>query len=424
MLLTPTMLGPVFPTLALQFAGRDTLDSRVTFARSGVATYFDSAGVLQTAASGVARIKAHTFDGNVWNNRGLLIEEARTNLILQSEGLSAPWMSFGSLELFVNNAIAPDGTLTADRISDDEFNAFVALQQDIPIGTGIIPYTYSVFVQKVTQDSFPEFQMIMTGGTAVTGAFQLDTKTGVTVIRLDQGGGGASVTVEELANHWRISTTITNVGGNTNLQVGILPGATKTFGAVETSTLGGINVWGHQLEQGSFASSYIKTTTAAVLRSDDLATITGTDFSNFFNPLEGTLLVVWRTPNSISGQFTRVVQFDDSTNNNRIGLLKNAGGALRFGVQRIGSSEAAPEISGGWNTGVEQKAIVRWGLNDFAISLNGSAPLFDTLGTIPTVDRMSIGRNGAVGLHLNGYIARVTYWSRRRPNGVLQSLTA
>jgi hypothetical protein len=73
------------PTLLLDFANVKALDPRITFTRASIATYFDQLGVMQTAASGVAR-----FDHNPLTDEslGLLIEEQRTNLVLNSATLS------------------------------------------------------------------------------------------------------------------------------------------------------------------------------------------------------------------------------------------------------------------------------------------------------------------------------------------------
>ena len=50
----------------------------------------------------------------------------------------------------------------------------------------------------------------------------------------------------------------------------------------------GIYLWGAQLEEGAFPSSYIPTTTAAATRSADVASITGTAFSGWYRQDEGT----------------------------------------------------------------------------------------------------------------------------------------
>lgn len=75
-----------------------TLGGLFTFSRASDATFTDSAGVLQTAASGVARVGHHRFEGGQWVDKGLLLEsEARTNLLLNSATLSTQ-------DVTVNNA--------------------------------------------------------------------------------------------------------------------------------------------------------------------------------------------------------------------------------------------------------------------------------------------------------------------------------
>lgn len=57
----------------------------VTFTRASTGTYFDSAGVMQTAAVNEPRID---YDPTTLALRGLLVEEQRTNLLLNSATLS------------------------------------------------------------------------------------------------------------------------------------------------------------------------------------------------------------------------------------------------------------------------------------------------------------------------------------------------
>lgn len=76
--------GPV-PALDLNFLTMTTLDARLTFTRASVATYFDNTGTMQTAAANVARLD---HDPVTLQQRGLLIEESRTNLLLNSATLS------------------------------------------------------------------------------------------------------------------------------------------------------------------------------------------------------------------------------------------------------------------------------------------------------------------------------------------------
>ena len=72
------------PALALDFMQPGALPSGVTFTRASTATYFDSAGAMQTATANTPR---WDYDPVTYALRGLLIEEQRTNLPLNSATL-------------------------------------------------------------------------------------------------------------------------------------------------------------------------------------------------------------------------------------------------------------------------------------------------------------------------------------------------
>ena len=71
------------PTLDLDFT-TGALDPRITFTRASTATYFDSTGVMQTAATNAPRFD---YDPVTHVLRGLLMEDTRTNLLLNSATL-------------------------------------------------------------------------------------------------------------------------------------------------------------------------------------------------------------------------------------------------------------------------------------------------------------------------------------------------
>ena len=71
----------MIPSLDLNFAGTKELDSRITYTRSGNATCIASNGSIQTVSANVPRF---THDPATGASLGLLIEESKTNLILNS----------------------------------------------------------------------------------------------------------------------------------------------------------------------------------------------------------------------------------------------------------------------------------------------------------------------------------------------------
>ena len=112
-------------TLLYEFAKRKTLVSTrglgpiLGITRTTEKRVFGANKLLQTVASGVAGFDHDPVTGA---SLGLLVEEARTNLCLQSAAIStAPWTNIGTPILNATSAIAPDGTMTAG--SKPEFSS-------------------------------------------------------------------------------------------------------------------------------------------------------------------------------------------------------------------------------------------------------------------------------------------------------------
>jgi hypothetical protein len=101
------------PTLLLDFASTKKLDSRVTFTRASTATVINELGVLQVVASGVPRFDHDPVTGE---SLGLLMEESRTNLLLNSATLVTQNVTVTavaySLSFYGAGAVTLSGTTT------------------------------------------------------------------------------------------------------------------------------------------------------------------------------------------------------------------------------------------------------------------------------------------------------------------------
>ncbi len=101
------------PSLGLDFMMPGVLDPRITFTRASTATYFNSAGVMQTAAVNAPR---WDYDPATLALRGLLIEEARTNVVLNSATLSTQSVTVTAqvytLSFYGTGTITKSGTAT------------------------------------------------------------------------------------------------------------------------------------------------------------------------------------------------------------------------------------------------------------------------------------------------------------------------
>ncbi len=89
--------GMMLPVLDINFRDSKSFSSTIgptaSFSRASSGTYFDETGVLRTASTNVGRI-SHVYNGSTWVCKGGLIEEQRTNSILQSQDFGTTWQLF------------------------------------------------------------------------------------------------------------------------------------------------------------------------------------------------------------------------------------------------------------------------------------------------------------------------------------------
>jgi hypothetical protein len=253
------------------FAADKTLSGRVgpalAITRASEGRYFDASGLLQVAASGEAR---YDHDPATGRSLGLLFERASENICLQSENMNATWLTAaGCLESF-NAAVAPDGTMTVDFLSDNS-GIFTGTQtQTVAIPADGSSYFFTFFSPKGAGGApYPEVDLVLTGGTARQMTLQWDRATGAKGIRTSTGVVASFV--ENAGDFWRIGVKATNGTGNTSAVITFRPAASATLGGSldATQTNGDTGFWGMQLESGLTPTSYIPTTTTSVSRAAD-----------------------------------------------------------------------------------------------------------------------------------------------------------
>lgn len=420
--------GPI-PVLDINFRDYKTFSSAIgptaSFSRASTATYFDQTGVLRTAAINAGRIN-HVYNGTSWISRGLLIEEQRTNICLQSNSFNTTWGENSGVMGIAQNVTGPDGTSNSAWTFTDSSGNLNGRYQSLTLTNGAT-YTESVFIKKTTspQTVFPDIHCV--GPTAIAGR-SINTTTGDTYSVSLAGYSTLSntVNVSDCGDFWRISVTFTANATDT-WYLALCPAASGTSGVLVPSLNGSAVFYGAMFEAGSFGTSYIPTTTASTTRSTDVCQISGTDFSGIWNANEGTAVAEFDLigRNESSGAYAMAWQVDDNTLNNRLvqiayeysGTPSNAAGIY---VAASGSGQANMYGSAiGVNT--LGKTAFAWKENDFALSVNGAAVSTDTSGTVPTVSQLNIGRRLSDG-YLNGHMARLRVWNQRLNDGTLRSL--
>ena len=115
-----------------------------------------------------------------------------------------------------------------------------------------------------------------------------------------------------------------------------------------------------------------------------------------------------------------VVSLNDGTANERTSVLTN--GTTPRLVSVDGGVTQSDITAGAVTANALTRVAVRFDANSFAFSINGAATATDSSGTLPTVDRIALGRT-QLGEYLNGNLARVVGWSTPLSNSVLQLMT-
>ena len=411
----------IAPSLDLNFARAQKLDSRITFSRPSAATYFDRNGILRTAASGVPRFD---FDPITGACKGLLIEEQRTNLLTYSEQFdNAAWTKVAA-SISANAVTAPDGALTADKFVEDTATAAHQLVCATPVNASTA-YTFSVFAKNAGRRYL---RISFSSGVpfpAETGHI-FDLQSG-TIYGTPIGSATASITA--VGGEWYrcVITATSSDSGVLNTVVRLF---NKDIGSTYTGDgTSGIYLWGAQLEAGNFPTSYIKTEAAQATRVADVALMTDTNFSSWYRQDEGTLVAEAQvsTDRSYAVTFRHVALISTaSASNSTIGVLVSSVNRLAFEVKDGGNQQA--NISVGTNLGGINKWAGAYQVNNFALSTNGAGVTTDTSGQAPVSDpptQIVFGRtrdNNTLGV-LNGHISRFAYYPKRLTNTELQALT-
>jgi hypothetical protein len=343
--------------------------------------------------------------------RGLLVEEARTNLLLYSEQFDNAAWSKSAAAVTANAAVAPDGTTTADKIVPTATTAQHYIQANITSAAST--YTMTVYA-KADGYRWLWFNATSTGAPA-NDLCWFDVLNGV----VGTAQSGATTSIQNVGNGWFrcvCSWTAFTVGAPV-IWIAVA-GADNQSGGFTANGTDGIFLWGAQLEAGAFATSYIPTIASTVTRSADVATITGSLFSQWYNQPAGSFIVVADSP-GVSGA-ANITTVDDGTLNERIRILTDV---LDPKVIVTDGGVTQANIDAGAITALQPfNMSAAYALNDIAACLNGGTVGTDTSATLPTVTILRAGADSA-GNYLNGHIRSIRYVPVRAADFQLQQVT-
>jgi hypothetical protein len=379
------------------------------FTRSGSATRINAQGLIESVANGVSRLNYPMIDGVVKGCPHHILEPERLNRIPNSDEFSG---SETNVSVSRNQVISPDGTLNADRVLDNNNNGehLITGSYSGSITSGL-DYTASVF-----------FKSDGTGGKGVI-RFYLGAWNNA-VFNLDDGtisdtSSGVSK-IENYGNGWyRCSLKFTAASdyGNTIVQIAIA-NSSNQFSYQGTSSLGNY-FWGVQLEEGSYATSYIPTSGSAVTRSADSCDNGGNE--QVFNDNEGVLYV--EVSALADDRIAEGISISDGTIDNRVVIFKwTATNSIKVRVASGGTNYFDKTVSVSDITAMNKIAI-KYKQNDFSLWVNGIELETDTSGITP-IGLSKLNINGATSPSaFKGNVKDVRVYNTALTDAELQALT-
>ena len=398
----------VLPRLALDFTTA-SLDPRVTFTRTGnTATVTNSSGYVVGINADLPRFD---YDPITLVCKGLLIEEARTNLFLYSAQFDDAYWTKTNTSVTANTVVAPDGALTAEKLSS---NATGTVIRDVRRTTTYTAgfYTLSVYA-KAAEVSSIALEVGQGYGFA-----SFDLSTGQVT-----GTPSGTANIISVGNGWYRCSISANVQESNNRINYIY--LNNRGASADTPVGNGVYIWGAQLEAGAFPTSYIPTVASQVTRTADVATMTGTNFSDWYNQSQGAVETQWTqfgTTNACALSLT-----DD---------LSSLATAVQYYLQARAADNQIrfwqSTSGGGLDTPVVLQAGVKQGTAVFSYvnatsakgAANGNATV--TTASAPqslTAIAMTIGySSGSVGF-LNGHIQKIMYWVQNLTSPEVQAFS-
>tara|TARA_Y100000385_G_scaffold212947_1_gene221297 strand:- start:2269 stop:4383 length:2115 start_codon:yes stop_codon:yes gene_type:complete len=325
--------------------------------------YVDNVSVKEVFENDVPRLD---YSGGA-SCASLLLEPQSTNTVTYSEDFSqSAWIKYRS-SILSNNAISPDGTLSADKLMDNSDNNTHALDKNI---SGLINgsnYTYSVFAKAA------EIKQIGILGSNPNQGTVFDLEKGIVLDSILSTPSSSKI--EYYGNGW-YRCIIVGTLNNVNSKFGLYLYKDGVVSYVGNGT-DGLYLWGAQLEQGSYATSYIPTSGSTVTRTADVCNNAGT--SATFNDSQG---VIFAEIAALADESTyKTITVNNNSSANRVQISINSEeiylAIVVGGVTKAFDNYTATNITS------FNKVALKYKLNDVQLWLNGLQVLTDTSAIMP-----------------------------------------
>ena len=340
----------------------------------------------------------------------LLLEPSSTQLIQYSEDFSQ-WSGINSsrASILKNQVISPDGSITADRLSDaDNSSNYHNLFQYLTFTSGN-PYVFSFFAKAGTSDYV---NFYLDNGHC---AFQFSTKT-------LSGANSSNCTYTEFENGWYLLTFYKSSLSSTSRPISIYTGGgtSDSDGSYIGNPSKNVFIWGAQVEAGNYRTSYIPNhgVSGGVTRLADVCNNSGSaqDFSE-----SG---VLYAEISALANDLTeRRITISDGTTSNRVAIEYTLSSNQIKG-RVVSSSSTSANMNFTASSIVDfSKIAISYKQNEFNLWVNATKVATDTSGNAPIgLNKISFD-NGTGSNAFHGNVRELQVFTEELTDEQLQKLT-
>ena len=391
----------------------NTTTGDFTFTRGTVATRVNSSGLIESVASGLPRID---FTGGIGQ---ILLEPASTNTATYSNDFSqgtnfnSGGRSLSDSVLSASQGTAPDGTNTAQKLTDNNNGATGAISLD-SFGAGLTSDTDSTVSMFVKKDTVRYFVIKFSNfDTNQETSFDLDTAT------VNRGTG----VITNYGNGWyrcsaTFSTTTDLVGA---IQFLITNSSSSTGGNLRDGS-NSTFLWGYQAEETSFATSYIPTSGSTASRNKDEANSSGD--TSLINSTEGVLYGELASFTN-SGEPERNISLSNSTSNNTAEIGYSSGTNLARFRLRANNVTILAQNSAVSDTTQFIKIAIKYKSGEIKCFINGNQVISDTTSFTFSESLSELGFDRGNGSNeFNGKIKSIAVFKEFLTDAQIISLTS
>ena len=367
---------------------------------SNLIATISSVSVKESTRNDLARVD---YTGST---SSLLAEPQRTNLLPYSSDFSE-WAQVNII-LTPNSVSSPSGDVNAYKITPTSTSGVHKVRENLSTVSG--DYTLSIFAKQGEYKNILLWDDILSGGLGVN----LDD---LSIFRSQNNQG---YNVENYGNGWiRISVTLSYSSQQISPTLYIYDNSATPQISFAGNDINGLYIWGAQVEQGSYATSYIPTSGSTVTRVQDQYSKTG--ISDKINSEEGVLFLESSSLSndgtsrciSIFQNGSNFIKFIYSSSSNRVDFVAFSDGNVSCNIVKVIS-----------NTTENTKFALKWKVNDFALWIDGVEVGTDLSGNTPLgMDKISFTNEGGSSGNYFGKVKQLQVFKTALTDIELATLT-